>query len=67
LQRAAAGLALFFLTIMIPIQLDQEWIAIAWSIQAAVLLTLGMRLNSRLLRRAGEIVWALSLLPLLQL
>jgi uncharacterized membrane protein len=65
LQRAAGWLAVFFLTITIPIQLDQEWIVIGWSVQAAALLTLGARFNSPLLLRAGQIVWVLSLLPLM--
>jgi uncharacterized membrane protein len=62
LRDAGAGLALFFLTIAVPIQLRQGWVAIAWSLQAVVLLTISQRRGSRLLARAGEVVWALSLL-----
>src|SRR5207248_599388 len=47
------------------IQLDQGWISIGWSVEAAVLLTLGIRLGARLLRRAGQVVWVFSLLSLL--
>lgn len=64
LKQAAAGLALFYLTIAVPIQLKEGWITIAWSVQAAVLFTLGVRLQSAQLRRTGGIVWCLSLVPL---
>ncbi|MDQ3812393.1 MAG: DUF2339 domain-containing protein, partial [Armatimonadota bacterium] len=65
LRRSAGGIALLFLTIMIPIQLKQGWIAIGWSIEAAVLLSLGLRFGSPLLHRVGQAVWLLSLLRLL--
>ena len=65
LRRSAGGIALLFLTITIPIQLKQGWIAVGWSVQAAVLLSLGLRAGSPLLHRAGQAVWGLSLLRLL--
>lgn len=64
LQRGSGGLALLFLTITFPIQLEQGWFTIAWSMQAAILLTLGWRTPSVLLRRAAQIVWGLSLVAL---
>jgi uncharacterized membrane protein len=65
LGSSAGGLSLFFLTIAIPIQLEQGWVSVGWSVEAAVLLTLGARLPARLLRRAGQIVWVFSLVSLL--
>jgi uncharacterized membrane protein len=62
---SADGLTLFFLTIAVPIQLHQGWIAIAWSIEAAVLLILGRQLTSPLLQGAGHVVWLLSLVFLM--
>src|SRR5262249_49558160 len=63
---STGGLSLFFLTIAVPIQLEQGWVSIGWSVEAAVLLTLGIRLPARLLRRAGQAVWLFSLLSLLR-
>ena len=40
--------------------------AIGWCLEAGVLLVLGLRLRADLLQRAGQIVWTLSLLPLMQ-
>lgn len=64
LRDSLGGLALFFLTIAVPMQLKQDWLVVGWSVQAAVLLTLGLRLNSPLLHRAGQIVWVIALLAL---
>ncbi len=64
LRDSLGGIALFFLTIAIPMQLKQDWLVVGWSVQAAVLVVLGLRLNSPLLHRAGQIVWALSLVAL---
>lgn len=64
LQLSLISVALFFLTISLPIQLKQEWLVVGWSVQAAVLVTLGLRLNSGVLHRAGQIVLALTLLAL---
>jgi uncharacterized membrane protein len=61
------ALALLFLTLAIPIQLRQGAIAIAFSLEAAILLTLGLRLQAPLLRAAGQIVWGLSLFSLLMI
>jgi uncharacterized membrane protein len=65
LRDSTAGLALLFATLIVPIQLRQQWIAVGWSMEAAVLLLLGARLESVLLRRAGQIVWLLAFWPLL--
>jgi uncharacterized membrane protein len=60
LRQSAEGLALFFLTVAVPVQLRQSWIAVAWSIEAAVLITLATRHRSPLLDRAAQILWLLS-------
>ena len=60
LREAALALGVLFATITIPVQLHQGWIAIGWSMESAVLVTLGLRLRSPLLHRAGQIVWILS-------
>lgn len=64
LRASLTGIALFFLTVAVPIQLEQDWLVVGWSVQAAILFVLGLRLGSPLLYRAGQIVWALSLLAL---
>ncbi|GIV19859.1 MAG: membrane protein [Armatimonadota bacterium] len=64
LRDSLGGIALFFLTIAVPMQLKQDWLVVGWSVQAAVLVALGLRLNSPLLHRAGQIVWMMSLLAL---
>ncbi len=64
LTDSLGGLALFFLTIAVPMQLKQDWLIVGWSVQAAVLVALGLRLNSPLLHRAGQIVWVIALLSL---
>ncbi|MGC8784360.1 MAG: DUF2339 domain-containing protein [Armatimonadota bacterium] len=64
LTNSLGGLALFFLTIAVPVQLKQDWLVVGWSVQAAVLVALGLRLNSPLLHRAGQIVWVIALLAL---
>ncbi|GBC96484.1 hypothetical protein HRbin16_02288 [bacterium HR16] len=64
LQDSLGGLALFFLTIAVPMQLKQDWLVVGWSVQAAVLVALGLRLNSPLLHCAGQIVWAIALMAL---
>lgn len=64
LRDSLGGLALFFLTIAVPMQLKQDWLVVGWSTQAAVLVALGLRLNSPLLHRAGQITWGITLLAL---
>lgn len=64
LRDSLMGIALFFLTIAVPMQLKQDWLVVGWSVQSAVLITLGARLNSKLLHRAAQIVWGITLLAL---
>ena len=65
LRYSAGGLALLGLTVAAPLQLHQAALTIGWVMEAAVLLFLGGRLNSPLLRRAGQSVWVLTAIPLL--
>jgi uncharacterized membrane protein len=62
LRQAGIGLCVLFVTLTIPIQLRLGWIAIGWSVEAAVLVTLGLRLRAELLHRAGQIVWLMSVI-----
>lgn len=64
LQWSANGLALLALTVAIPIQLRQSWLAIGWTVEAGILLLISRRLRSDVLQRAGQIVGILSLWPL---
>lgn len=45
-------------------QLKQHLLVVGWGAQSAVLATLGSRLQSKLLYRAGQIVWSITLLAL---
>jgi len=54
------GISLLFLTIGIPIQLDKNWITIAWSAEAITLVGLGFLIASRSLRVAGLVAFALA-------
>lgn len=65
LRQTLGGLALFGLTIAVPIQLHQSALAIGWTVEAAILLILALRLNAPQLQRAGQVVWLLSTLPVL--
>jgi uncharacterized membrane protein len=55
------GLATIFLTLAIPIQLDQNWVTMAWAIQGAVFTWIGFRANNRTTRYAALIVFSISL------
>ena len=52
-----AGTALAFLTVAIPLQLDKEWITIAWALEGAALVWLFTRIPHR-----GLVAWAAALL-----
>lgn len=65
LRQSVGGLALLFLTVAVPIQFQQQGLAIGWCVEAGVLLILGLRLRASLLQRTGQVVWCLSLVPLL--
>ena len=52
------AIALVFLTIAIPVELDRSWIAVAWSTQGTVLVWLSFRLRMWNLRASGLCVFA---------
>jgi uncharacterized membrane protein len=58
-RHACTGLALFFLTLAAPIQLEAGWLAAAWAAEAALLETLGIRFANPLFRRSGQVVFVL--------
>jgi uncharacterized membrane protein len=59
------GVALTFVTIAMPIQLRSNWIAIAWSIEALVMLWAGIQTNAYRLRVGAHIVFGLALMKLI--
>ncbi len=58
---AAVGVSLLFLTLAIPIQLEANWITLAWGIQGAVLGWLSLRLDSERLRYGSLILFLMAL------
>src|SRR5207302_5762615 len=51
------GVALFFITLIIPIQFDKEWITLGWALEGAALLWLFKRVPHE-----GLKAWAIGLL-----
>ncbi|MGA7615984.1 MAG: DUF2339 domain-containing protein [Thermoanaerobaculia bacterium] len=51
-----AGSALAFITVAIPLQLEKEWITVAWALEAAALLWLFLRIPHR-----GLLYWSAAL------
>ena len=58
------GVALTFVTIAIPIQLRSNWITIAWSVEALLMLWAGIETRSQRLRIAAHIVLGLAFIRL---
>jgi len=58
------GVALTFVTLAIPIQLNANWIAMAWAIEGLLILWAGIEMKSRRLRAIAHIVFALALVRL---
>jgi uncharacterized membrane protein len=54
------GTALTFVTIAIPVQLDSNWITIAWAAEAVALLWAGLETGAQPLRALSSIVFALA-------
>jgi len=54
------GTALTFVTVAIPVQLESNWITIAWAVEAAALLWAGLETGARPLRALSSIVFALA-------
>jgi uncharacterized membrane protein len=55
------GLASLFLTLAIPIQLNQHWVTMAWAIEGVILTWIGLRADSRLTRYAALAVLGIAL------
>jgi uncharacterized membrane protein len=60
-----AGVAIAFVTIAIPLRLDAHWMTIGWLVEAAALLWIAERADSRLVRGFGIVALALAILRLL--
>lgn len=60
------GLAALFLTMAIPIQLDQHWVTMGWALEGVVLTWIGLKLNHRLTRYAAAAVFLIALMHWLQ-
>ncbi len=54
------GLSALFLSITAPIMLSSEWLAASWAVQALVLLWIGFRLDSRVLRGAACVLYVVT-------
>jgi uncharacterized membrane protein len=59
------GTALTFVTLAIPVQLESNWITIAWGLEAVALLWAGFETSAPPLRVLSEIVFAMALLRFL--
>jgi uncharacterized membrane protein len=58
------GIALTFVTIAAPIQLHQQWITLAWAVEAVLLTWAGFRADNVRVRQAAAVVFLLVLLRL---
>ena len=56
------GTALTFVTLSVPVQLESNWITIGWSLEAVVLLWVGIETASPYLRRLAGFVFALAVM-----
>ncbi|MBI4422325.1 MAG: DUF2339 domain-containing protein [Elusimicrobia bacterium] len=56
------GLAVVFLTIAIPIQLDLRWVTVGWAAEAAMLFAAGFKLGQREARLMGAAVLLVAVL-----
>jgi uncharacterized membrane protein len=55
------GTALTFVTLAIPVQLESNWITIAWGLEAVILLWVGLEATTAPLRLLAAIVFSLAL------
>jgi len=58
------GVALTFVTLAIPIQLHANWITMAWSLEALVMLWVGLETSSQPLRVVAHALFVLALVRL---
>lgn len=54
------GLSTLFLTLAVPIQLDQHWVTMGWAIEGAVLTWIGLKAASRATRYSGLLMFAIA-------
>ena len=65
LSLTAAGIAIIFLTVAIPVQLGGPWVSVVWAVEGAVLFWLAFTLKRPQLRIGGAIIFTLSAVWLL--
>ena len=58
------GVAITFVTIAIPVQLRSNWITIAWSIEALMMLWVGIQIDSRRIRTSAVALFGLAYIRL---
>ena len=51
----------FYLALTFPVVLSGEWLAAAWAMQALMMLWLGLRMDSKLLKNCAWILYAITL------
>lgn len=61
---ALSSIGLVLLTLAIPIQLDKQWIAIAWSVEGLLLISGGFKLKDLYMRSFGLIVFIIAIFQL---
>ncbi len=54
------GLASLFLTLAIPIQLDQHWVTMAWAIEGVILTWIGLQAKDRTTYRAAFVIFTIA-------
>lgn len=59
------GLAVFFATIAIPVQLKYNWVVISWAIESVILISMGFWLGYADIRKIGLGIGALSIIKAL--
>ncbi len=56
-----AGMAVLFLTLAVPMQFNQHWVTMAWSIEGVLLTWIGIRLNRRLTRMGSLVLFLIAI------
>jgi len=56
------GLAAVFLTLAVPIQLDQNWVTMGWALEGVALTWVGLRAGSRATRSAALLIFVTAAL-----
>ncbi|MEI6033510.1 MAG: DUF2339 domain-containing protein [Verrucomicrobiae bacterium] len=58
------GVALFFITLIFPIQLERQWLTVAWALEGTALLWLFHRVPHSALRATGVVLLAIAFVRL---